>query len=462
MKKILFFILSISSVFAKEFRSNHSYQALGFSQLPQVKFGGYIDSMIVGNTQDAIYGVLKAKGLENKHASTIESGHPDFALDSMLNVTVNGINDFGMQYGAVIDLNANTTKAAFGESVDAKDAYIFTQSVYGKVEFGAVKGASSKLKVDAGNLIRSENGGIKGRYLQFINLPITDGARYILIPQHPTGHGGTAVNYNCDFITLKKCGYMFLNKYENLYDEHNIYNPNNYEDVLDFNGMENALKISFYGPEINGVQLGISYTPDTGNRGAGSRKSTNLDKNDIENVVEIGGAYTDTWKGIGFSLSVTGQYGKSQNKICITNTEGSVDCESNLNDLISIQYGGIVSFFGLSFAASIGDWGASLQEKGSGKRGSYTTIGFGYEFGPLTIAGTMFTSKYDGKYRIPNNTWENGSFKYTAQSINFEYKISKSFFPYLEITQFAFDVPAGDASKTNAGIVGMFGFVLNF
>jgi hypothetical protein len=469
MKRILSFLilsfLFIKITSAREYRSNHSYQALGFTRLPQFSFGATINAMVVKpiiKSDDNIYSGYQLKGVYdgiNKNDLTLNNRFFEdnllyFALDSNIKFTISAVNDFGFIYGAIVDLNANTTPSSQNKSINANadSAYIYSEFVYGKIEFGSVDGASSKLKIDAGNLLRNKRDGINGRYLDFVNLPSIGDVSplYILTPQHPTGHGGFGIGFN---NLLFQCD-INGNKQIDDPDEMNCYNENatninNNNYIINTRGMENSLKISYYTPEISGFIAGISFTPDTGNRGAASWNNTSLKSGDIDNVFEYGLNYSNTFYGAGIIVGFTGQIGKNESR-----KEDAENTNYFREDLNSIQYGIILSYYGLSFSASKGDWDRSLQYKDESEdeknknKGDYITAGISYEFGPLLISGTYFKSTFQ-----KNN--------YNAISLNIDYKLSKSFLPYIEYTQYSFKAN-DDTIKINQGNVITGGFILFF
>ncbi|MDR2527237.1 MAG: porin [Rickettsiales bacterium] len=467
VKSLLPFFLLVSYAFADMgARSNHSYQALGFTRLPNVSFSGYIDGMGARAIQNKEYSseiiegaytidcsanpcVSATEDIKNKLSSNIPLY---FAMDSMLTVEIMGVNDFGLKYGAIVDLNANTTRSSYNRTMNASSSFLYGEFIFGKIEFGSVNGASSKLKIDAGTLTKGRRSGINGRYLSFVNLPsigvdatdpfATD-PLFILAPQHPTGHSGFGIGYNNILYWCGNESGKVDAKCANNYITNNGWNG---EWTPELDRMDNSLKISYYTPEIYGVQAGFSFTPDTGNRGAGAWNTTSLDSGDIDNVIEYGITYTGSYYGVGLSLGFTGQIGKSEFK------------DSNYkplrNNLNSMQFGGILTFYGLSVGGSMGKWGSSLQELKNKDlyeiEGEYTTIGISYEFGPLYLSGTMIDSTFQDN-------------KYQATSLNVDYKLSKSFYPYVEVTQFKFTPSEKfSAVKTNKGIVVIAGFVLEF
>ncbi len=267
---------------------------------------------------------------------------------------------------------------------------------------------------------------------------------FILIPQHPTAHGGFGVGYNnvlyfCDFDG---------NGQINGSSELACYNENSNENYqLKFQEMENATKVSYYTPEIFGFQAGVSYTPDTGNKGVSGHLSSKLDTGDIDEVLEYGITYTQTFFGLGISASFTGETGKSESKTLDSNG----NYYSFREDLNSIQYGVNLTFFGLTVGGSIGNWDNSLYNKNTDTdkaTGKYTTFGVAYEFAGFNASFGYFDSKFQDN-------------KYTAYSIGIDYKVAQGFLPYIEYTNFKFE-PADANFKNNSGSVILAGFILNF
>ena len=112
MKKI-FFLLSfaicfVNQAFSQEVRSNHSYRNLGFTQLPVVSIGGYIDVNGAQSTQETIYSqkVLNSVVAYGNNIIGTQDGIKNRATDDIvftgeasLLFKVNGINDYGFKYG---------------------------------------------------------------------------------------------------------------------------------------------------------------------------------------------------------------------------------------------------------------------------------------------------------------------------------------------------------------------------
>lgn len=441
-------------------RSNHSYRNLGFTQIPTVSIGGYIDVNGALPTQEDLYSnemlqniltyvdgaaLIDPDGAKNRATDDL-----NFSGEASLLFKVNGINDYGFKYGAVMQLNANSTYNSWNNDLNATKAVMYGEGIFGKVEFGNELGASQKMKVDASTFARAA-GGISGKYLNYINLPsIVSGTvpsatpLFILIPQLPTAHGGFGVGFNNLFYLCDYNGNGKLDAGAEMacYNESSDYNYH-----LGFEQMQNATKISYYTPEIYGFQAGVSYTPDTGNIGVGGRLSSKLDTGDIDEVIEYGITYTQTFYGLGVSASFTGEKGKSESKIL--NTGGGYT--SFREDLNAYQYGINLSFFGLTAGGSIGNWQNSLYNikndagKGDGK---YKTFGVAYEFAGFNASFGYFDSEFQDN-------------KYTAFSVGIDYKVANGFMPYIEYTNFKFEPTDTNIAENNGSVI-LAGFILNF
>lgn len=457
MKKIyLATILSLVSnlAYSQAVRSNHSYKNLGFTQLPTVAIGGSLDVMGAKVKQENIYSKKMLNSvLSNGSLVDIKNRATDDvvgAIDASLTFTINGINDYGFKYGAFVELNANSTPNSWNNDLNSKQAYIYGESLLGKVEIGNTLGASQKMKVDASTFARA-TGGINGKYLNFINLPSISASTsainplFILIPELPTAHGGYAtgfnnVNYFCDF---NGDGVISAGADE----EACYYERSNENYRLNFEEIQNATKISYYTPEILGFQAGVSYTPDTGNKGTSGYLSSKLDTGDLDQVIEYGISYTQTIYGLGISLSFTGENGKTESK---STTEPYRAFRKNLQ---AYQYGGNLTFWGLTIGGSIGNWNQSMFYKDKSLNanngdGKYYTYGLAYEFGPVNVSFGAFNSEFQKN-------------EYEAYSVGADYKVAKGFLPYVEFTSFKF-TPNDTNIKTNKGFVALAGFLLNF
>ena len=453
-----------------------------YSPTPAVTIGGFINSNAGFRNQDSAFGkdrlpdaqlsgtpavIDETTGTHNKMTS-----NPDFANEAEVHIKVAGINEFGMKYGAIIELEANTSKSARNEGVNADKAYIFTESRMGKMEFGNNSAVNNKMKVGPATFARGA-GGVNGKYLEYINMPMLadstqvaasggtkigncDGyrvdtttgdvtqtgtdcskvklPRFILIPQSPIAHGGYAKGfYNRDAD----------NDYSKNTSKNDYGFNKNSSTVRDgsFGDLEDASKISYYTPRISGWQLGTSFTPDTGNNGTSASISGD-NSGDIKQAISYGVNYSDNFDNLGFALSATGETGKyEQNTTATTKRE----------NLQAYDVGLMATYAGATIGASYGNWGKSLQPKtgiyscdynsaiaigsqdclnaNAGKKfgdATYYTAGLAYQFGPLAASITYLNSNFQ----------EN---KYNATSFGIDYKMAKGLMPYLEVTKYKFE-----------------------
>lgn len=461
----MLFLLA-NTAYSQTVKSNHSYKNLGFTQTPTVSIGGHINVMGASTKQEKAYSEDKlvnvlsdtdGSGVDGITTLTLNNratDDPVGAVDASLTFNMNGINDYGFKYGAFIELNANTTKNSWNNNLNSRQAYIYGEGLLGKFEIGNTLGASQKMKIDASTFARAA-GGINGEYLNFINLPsisktgvFASTPLFILIPELPTAHGGYAVGFNNLYYACDSDGDGIIDELDEIACYEGMANDN-YR--LNFEQMQNATKVSFYTPELWGLQFGVSYTPDTGNIGTSGYLTSKLDTGDIDDVIEYGVSFTQTMYGIGVSASFTGERGKSESKIGDSSTPPKYI--SFREDLNAYQYGVNLTFWGLTIGGSIGNWENSLYYKNSIKNasneeGTYSTYGAAYEFGPVNVSFGCFNSEFQ----------EN---EYMAYSVGIDFKVAKGFLPYIEYTNFKF-TPFDTNIEVNKGHVILAGFLFNF
>lgn len=465
-----------------------------FSNKPVVSVGGFINTAGAGRSEAEAFGgdrlpdaevttgiVNESTGSKNHYSNGV-----DFANDSEIHIKVGGINEFGMKYGAVVELEADVSTDGRDEGFNADKSYIFTESGFGRFEFGNNVAANQKMKVGPSTFARAA-GGINGKYLEYINLPMladstqasvsqigtcngfrvtssdvvqefnggsqsANGScskiklpRFILIPQSPVAHGGYAKGF-----------------YNRTTD--NNYNNTVASESLGFNEgadgsfgeMEDATKISYFTPRIFGWQLGASFTPDSGNSGSSASISGD-NSGDVKNVITWGTNFSNSFGNLGVALSVTGEMGKAeQSRKNLVNTTPERD------DLSSYDVGVMATYFGFTVGGSYGSWGSSLMPKsgiyscqydqnvgindqdcdttttpaviaaGQTEKinkfddATYWTAGLAYQFGPVALSATHLNSEFQDN-------------QYSATSIGVDYRMAKGLMPYLEVTKFAFE-----------------------
>ena len=128
----------------------------------QVNVGGYVDFQ-AGYTSDDVVG-----------DGTDENNETNFNTDSEIHFIVEGKADNGLEYGAVVELEANVgaTTDPYDSGVNADKAYLYLQGGWGRVEMGENTGAEEALAVNTGNFA-SATGGVDGDYYRYAGTTAT-------------------------------------------------------------------------------------------------------------------------------------------------------------------------------------------------------------------------------------------------------------------------------------------------
>lgn len=517
-------------IFASLFTSGSAFaqsipnELLQSPNSPVVIVGGFINFSAVGANQSKAYsqdrlpdasldaqGKVDATNITTAGTNNRYSNKTDFVNDSEIYIKVGAISDSGLKYGAIVELQADTSSNGRGNGFNADKSFIFTESQVGKFEFGNNMAANQKMKVGPSVFARAA-GGINGKYLEFINTPMladstqitnnggvaavcAGGAggvpcqnvklpRFILIPQSPVAHGGYAKGfYNGGSVTNSDGNYNIDDvgttgsfNANSLLTGNNV--PSNNLGIKNgaFGQMEDATKVSYFTPRVNGWQIGSSFTPDTGNTGTSATVS-GRNSGDIKNVVSWGLNYSNTFGNLGVALSATGENGQFENS--------KLNSTTNIrrNRLNSYDAGIMMTYFGFTIGGSYGSWGNSLQQtqgiyscdydstqnlaaqdcsstvKKKFQNATYYTGGAAYEFGPFAASWTFMSSTFQKN-------------KYQAHSFGIDYKMARGLMPYIEVTKFKFtsnqpqalDI-ATTASKqifNNQGYVGLIGLLFAF
>lgn len=332
----------------------------------------------------------------------------------------------GVKYGAVAkaEFIFNTDKRNRDPNID--QIFTFAEGNLGKVEFGNNQAANQNLKAGPSTFARG-SGGINGKYLENINLPMVGGSglapHFILLAQSPVGHGGYAKSF-----------------YRPNSAEPSGYHRSQFRAFKDnsFEGMEDATKLTYYTPRIAGVKIGFSYAPNSANVGLSKQVARDVNFTRIKDIFSVGANYAEDFDNLGVEFSATAERGKIRN--------------AGRSDLFAYDFGGSLSYFGFTLGASYGSWESSLQPTSGAyaKQGKadYYTLGLAYKFGPIGASITNINSSFQKN-------------KYSATSLGFDYKINRNLMPYFEITKFAFN--AADASViNNQGYVFLTGALYSF
>ena len=489
-----------------------SYIADNLSTAPTVNIGGFVNANAGFRKEDAAFKQDRLPDSQfNTGTGTYNkmTNNPDFTNEAEIHVKVAGINEFGIKYGAIVELEANTSTSARNEGFNADKAFLFTESKVGKLELGNNSAVNQRMRVGPETFARGA-GGINGKYLEYINLPmladstqVVNGGgtaigncngyrveangsitsnpgsdcnrvklpRFILIPQSPIAHGGYAKGFY---------NRASDNEYSNSSEATNFGFNKNSSAIKDgsFGTLADASKVNYYTPRIGGWQIGVSFAPDTGSNGTSASISGN-NSGDIKQAISYGINYSDNLGNLGLALSATGESGKF---------EQNYNASTKRNNLKSYDAGVMATYFGFTIGASYGNWGDSLQPKSgiyscdynnaltianqdcAGKdekkfsNAKYYTAGAAYQFGPFATSLTYLNSEFQAN-------------QYQTTSLGVDYKMAKGLMPYAEITKYKFESNQPKASnvsesstssnstrqlKDNSGYVALVGVLLSF
>ncbi len=339
-----------------------------------------------------------------------------FRNDTQLNFTAAGSTE-NFDYGAVIEVEAdsgadkNNINSSGG---DGKFAYLYLENdSTGRFEAGSNVGASDTLEVDAAKVARG-TGGIDGDWKYNVNvggtLPIT--AVYIADPDLPTADEDTVAG--------------------------------------------RANKVTYYSPRFSGAQFGVSFTPDTGDRGTASSITGDATGN-FENVFAGGINYESDIEGVGIMASAVGERGTNE-----PNAYGSATANPYVNDLTAYSLGLGFEFGGFSVAGNWANLGDSLATGASSNNDNskYWSLGAGYENGPYGVSVTYLNSELGtGIAPVATNS---GTNQLQNIVVGADYQMAPGLTPFVEASFFDLDSGSTTAALDNNGNVVLVGAEVAF
>ena len=329
----------------------------------------------------------------------------------------------GLKYGAQLALSTATR----GTSTPVYDrSHIFVESNWGKIELGSSFSSTAKMAITAFDIARATGDDGTNYFANYVAVGVPDTDSQVTTPTTPG---------------------FFLDS-------------NNFDQS---NG-ESSRKVTYYTPEMNGFQVGVSFIPDSGNLGNGPLKSSDSYNNDViytapsaplnggttQDVYTekkpVKDAYTvalaykhDISETMNFKISAAGEYGKAANRGVKTTTIKATPVAGQLTPadvvtkatyklakLATYNIGGIFTFDNYSLAASYGDLGKSMtssQVLGSKRGTKFYTVGASYVQGPVGASLVYSKAKQYG------NTMD-------IYVLGTDYKLAPGLLPYAEVAYF--------------------------
>lgn len=306
----------------------------------------------------------------------------NMAFNNSANIIANASNktDCGMVYGAMINLKTTNRNSR------ATSSGIYLTTNYGKYEFGSDKSALSKMKITS-----------------FSNAAATGGGVDSLINSDP-----------------KKTNTLYITGWANFLDAKTRPSGKSHN-------AEYARKITYYTPEIYGFQMGISYIPDSTNRGyktvgenTEAEVKTNNQRYKIHFIDAIAGGisykkqYSDD---LSMRSSVVFEKAKT-----VSDKHNPTDIK--FSNLKSYVVGSEVKYKQFSLAASFGDYLKSVTNKNINTLGRNTKL-----YGATARYNIDKLSMSIGQFRSTHYTN-----KFRSTTVAMDYKIAPGILPYAEIT----------------------------
>jgi hypothetical protein len=345
-----------------------SFASVAAADAPRVTVGGFIDFQAAHFDDD-----LAAAGVNDY----------GFRNDTEIHFSVDGKTDAGLGYGAVVELEADATVDTTNSGLNSDRTYVYLDGNWGRFELGTNTDSATALKVDASTIARA-TGGIDGDWFRFVAAP---NAAFVVRPDLPVSHGG----------------------------------------VTTPGDTENAGKITYYTPSFSGLQLGLSYTPDTDAKGqvATSAVATTSLGAGYEDVFSGGLTYNRQFDSVALGLSATGEMG-----------DASV---AGVQDLEAYALGASVGFAGFSVA---GSWGDSEAINGDSE---FWTAGVAYDYDAFGASVTYLDSET-----------ELGGVDQDFDNLVFgvDYAVAPGMTPYAEVALFDYNGVAGADNDGTVFIVG--------
>ena len=349
----------------------------------------------------------------------------------MPKVSFGELNNFHYDSYSVSDSTVNVNR-------NAREVMLSLGGDFGSFEIGNTYGATKKMQIDAGT-VAAGNGGVHGDAHLWVNLGPLFGNM-----STPDFYTNRMAFYHLDDVFLP------------------VNNANAFSTEL-----ATAAKVSYYTPNLNGFQAGLTFIPDTdvfgtvSNISAIGRDST---KNGFafENVFEGGFMYDGNINDFGFQFSLLGQTGKAKS---VTGDLFVADRLSTgttkVEDLKAYEVGFATEFMGVGIAASYGHHNGLLSTMGANK---YYTVGAGYEMGAWGLSVNYMESRQNSD-SFTNAL--NVATRKKAEFNNLVFDVAydcQGFMPYVSVSSFEAIKPlrGSDARVKDNGTVILAGMRFNF
>jgi hypothetical protein len=371
---------------------------------PEVKVFGFSEAQYAIINQDNEVNYATGQDLVD-HGLSIKN-RIKFAFD---NEAANGL-----KYGSYVSLRGDTDAEK-----KAVQAYVYTESSYGRVLLGSHESASESMQVTAAN-IDLALGGIDSSFGKYLNQNVLSGATQYAMS---------------DIFILSP------------------YFPVNLDNEGDAN------KVTYYTPMLSGIQFGVSFTPDAEMLGTASafkdldKTKANAGELGYKDVFDVGLSYEGKVADFEYKLATTGQFGRAK-----LTPVGKVR-----QDLRAWDVGTKLKYKDATLILSYADLGKSgtikdrLPDRKYGSK--YWTAGLRYDVSEEFAVGlTHMKSQKAGNLVNVHETAYN---RFQSQAFSADYKIAEGLKLYSEIIRFKTKTVDPNISD-NKGTIFILGTKINY
>ncbi len=281
-----------------------------YAAKPKVKVNGGIQFEFGGSTQDL-------ETFQDSAGATTAGPNRGYAFgtNSEVHINVSGKTDAGMKWKARVEIEADTNVAEQEKESAIDELWIRFSGSWGQIRLGNEDGAEGAAK-------KAGAGGVDGHW--------------------------------DDYVGWREVNSRFAHE------------PTLTEDSSD------ATKITYFTPRIGGLQVGVSFTPDTGANGQSF--STDQD-GDFENTLGFGVQFKKKFGGVKVAAAVVGHFGEIED-------EPGEDKE----DLAAWMVGAEIGYGGWKLGGAYQDNGDGGEDVSSSDQDSTAwDVGLGYSSGPVIL-----------------------------------------------------------------------------
>ena len=289
-----------------------------YAAKPKVKVNGGIQFEFGGSTQDL-------ETFQDSAGATTAGPNRGYAFgtNSEVHINVSGKTDAGMKWKARVEIEADTNVAEQEKESAIDELWIRFSGSWGQIRLGNEDGAEDLMHI-------SGEGAAK-----------------------KAGAGGVDGHWD-DYVGWREVNSRFAHE------------PTLTEDSSD------ATKITYFTPRIGGLQVGVSFTPDTGANGQSF--STDQD-GDFENTLGFGVQFKKKFGGVKVAAAVVGHFGEIED-------EPGEDKE----DLAAWMVGAEIGYGGWKLGGAYQDNGDGGEDVSSSDQDSTAwDVGLGYSSGPVIL-----------------------------------------------------------------------------